>query len=138
MDFKKKLKIRLFTAITYIVLGAAMIITSLVIKTENEFISSFGFALILIGIVRIRNHMLITKNDETVKKQEIAETDERNIYIANKAKTFTFSLYIIISCLAVIVLQFFDAPLLSQYISLSVCLLLIIYWVSYFIIRKKS
>ncbi len=138
MDFKKKLKVRLFTAIAYIVLGAAMIIISLAIKTENEFISSFGFALIFVGIARIRKHMLITKNDETVKRQEIAETDERNIYIANKAKTFTFSLYIIISCLAAIVLQFFDVSLLSQYIFLSVCLLLIIYWVSYFIIRKKS
>ena len=85
MDFKKKLKTRLYTAISYIVIGIVMIIVSNILKTDNDFLSSFGLALSVCGVVRIRNYFIITKNDETIRKQEIAETDERNISISNKA-----------------------------------------------------
>ena len=95
MDFKKKLKVRLFTAISYIILGLALIITFNLIKTNNNFLSSFGFALVIIGVVHIRNYLMITKNEETIKKRQIAETDERNIAISSKAKAFhsLFMLY---------------------------------------------
>jgi hypothetical protein len=59
MNFKKKLKIRLFVAISYLILGIAIIVVFNVIKTENSFFSSFGFALAIIGIARIRNYFLI-------------------------------------------------------------------------------
>ena len=87
MEFKKKLKTRLYIAIIYISLGIMMITGTFAIKTDNDFISSFGFALVVMGIVRIRNYFMITKNEETIKKQQIAETDERNLSILNKAKS---------------------------------------------------
>ena len=62
MEYKKKLKQRLYIAIIYIALGVMMITGIFVIKTDNDFISSFGFAMIIMGIVRIRNYFLITKN----------------------------------------------------------------------------
>lgn len=138
MDFMKKLKTRLYVAISYIVIGAVMIAVSFITKTTNEFVSSFGFALLVIGIVRIRNHFIITKNDETIKKQQIAETDERNISIANKAKSLSFRLYVFAASIAVIVLQFLEMSELASIIGFTVCALILIYWISYFIIRKKS
>ena len=96
MDFKKKLKIRLFFAVGYIILGLGMIVIFNVLNTDNNFLSSFGFALMVIGIAKVRNYFLITKNSETLKKQQIAETDERNISIANKAKSISFIIYIIL------------------------------------------
>ncbi|MBP3390209.1 MAG: hypothetical protein J6L58_00770 [Clostridia bacterium] len=138
MDFRKKLRTRLYLAISYIVIGAVMIAASFITKTTNEFVSSFGFALLLIGIVRIRNHFIITKNDETIKKQEIAETDERNISIANRAKSLSFTLYVFAASITVIVLQILEMGELASVIGFTVCALIIIYWISYFIIRKKS
>ena len=138
MDFRKKLRTRLYLAISYIVIGAVMIAASFITKTTNEFVSSFGFALLLIGLVRIRNYFIITKNDETIKKQEIAETDERNISIANRAKSLSFTLYVFAASIAVIVLQILEMGELASVIGFTVCALIIIYWISYFIIRKKS
>lgn len=138
MDFRKKLRTRLYLAISYIVIGAVMIAASFITKTTNEFVSSFGFALLLIGIVRIRNHFIITKNDETIKKQEIAETDERNISIANRAKSLSFTLYVFAASITVIVLQILEMGELASVIGFTVCALIIIYWISYFIIRQKS
>lgn len=138
MDFRKKLKIRLGVAIAYIILGVMLIITFIVINTDNNFLSSWGFALVVIGIVRIRNYLMITKDEETVRKQQIAESDERNIAIANKAKSVAFTVYILLACVAVIVLQLLNKTELALSISYPILVLILIYWISYWIIRKKS
>lgn len=138
MDFRKKMKIRLFLAIGYIVLGLAMIVAFNLFKTDNSFLSSFGFALIIIGIARIRNYLLITKNEETLKKQQIKESDERNIVIANKAKSVAFIIYVLLACIAVIVLSILEMTQLSMIVSATVCVLIFIYWISYWIISKNS
>ncbi|MBQ9936903.1 MAG: hypothetical protein IJO86_01085 [Oscillospiraceae bacterium] len=138
MDFRKKLKIRLSIAIGYIILGLAMIITFNIIKTENEFLSSFGFALIVIGIVQIRKYIMITKNEETIIKRQIAETDERNISIANRAKSISFIIYVLLAAVLVIVLELLNKTQLAMIISGTICVLILIYWISYWIISKKS
>ncbi len=138
MDYKKKLKMRLFFGIGYIVLGLALILTFCLIATENDYLSSFGFALIVVGAVRVRNYFLINKNEETLKKHEIAETDERNIAIANKAKSIAFIIYIIAMGISIIVLQILHKSELASVLSGTMCFLLLVYWISYFIIRKKS
>ena len=138
MDFKKKLKIRFYFGVSYIIIGLAMIIVSLTVDGTSEYLSPFGTALLVIGIARVRNYFIITKSYETIKKQQIAETDERNIAISNKAKSFAFNLYIIFACITVIILQILKVTELATTIGMTVCVLLLIYWVSYFIIRKKS
>ncbi len=138
MDFRKKLKIRLFVAIGYIVLGIGMIVTFNLIKTDNDFLSSFGFALVVIGIANVRKYFVITKSEESITKRQIAETDERNIAIANKAKSVSFIIYVMLACVSVIVLALLNQTLLSTLVSGTVCALIIIYWISYWIIRKKS
>ena len=114
-----------------------MIVVFNTVYTENEFLSSFGFALAVIGIAKMRNYFFITKNEETIKKQEIAESDERNITIADKAKSIAFIAYIIAAGIAVIVLQILNMPQLATIIAYTVCSLIVIYWISYFFIRKK-
>lgn len=138
MDFKKRIKTRLYVGIAYIFLGIAMISITFLNITDNEFVSSFGLALALMGLVRIRNYFLITRNDEALKKQEIAETDERNISIINKARGMAFIAYIMIAALSVIVLALLGYHEIARWISYSVALLVAIYWVCYIIYRKIS
>lgn len=138
MDFKKKLKTRLHIAVIYTALGIMITAGAIITKTDNVFLSSFGFPLAMIGIIRIRNYFMITKSEETIKKQEIAETDERNLAIMHKARSIAFITYIMISCAALIILLLFDMQYEARLISYSICLLLIIYWIAYFIVRKKS
>lgn len=138
MNFKKKLKIRLWVAISYIVLGIAMATVAIVSKTENQFISSFGLALTVMGIARIRNYFLITKNEDTLRKREIAETDERNVSITNKARSAAFTVYILLAGVFVIVMGLLDKIEISVWVSYSVALLVFIYWICYIIYQKKS
>lgn len=138
MDFKKKLKRRLYLGILYVMIGVAMIIVALAVNGTSDYLSPFGTAFLVIGIARIRNYFIITKSDETIKKQQIAETDERNITISNKAKGFSFNLYVMLAYIAVIILQIMKITELATTIGMTVCTLLIIYWISYFILQKKS
>lgn len=138
MEFKKKLKIRLWVAISYIVLGIAMATVAIVSKTENQFISSFGLALTVMGIARVRNYFLITKNEDTLRKREIAETDERNVSITNKARSAAFTVYILLAGVFVIVMRLLDKIEISVWVSYSVALLVFIYWICYIIYQKKS
>ena len=138
MDFKKKLKIRLWVAISYIVIGISMIAVSIISQTKNQFISSFGLALTVIGIARIRNHFIITKNGDTLRKREIAETDERNVSITNRARSAAFTAYILLAGIFVIVMGLLDKIELAVWVSYSVALLVTIYWVCYIVYQKKS
>lgn len=138
MDFKKKLIMRLRVATVYIILGIVMIFVGIIIKAEEPFISSFGFALTIIGIARVRNYLIITKSEESIKKQKIRESDERNVAIANKAKSVTFSIYVMLLCVATIILSLLNMQEIARWLGFSVCALITIYWITYFIIRKKS
>ena len=77
MDYKKKLRSRLNVAITYIVLGVMFIVGTFITKTENDFISTFGFMMILMGLVRIRNYRIITKDEDTKLRNKRAAYREQ-------------------------------------------------------------
>lgn len=93
-----------------------------------------GGAFVVIGIVRVRNYFMITKSEETIKKQEIAETDERNVAIANKARSYAFIIGVVLLSIAVIVLQLLNLRLYVLILSGVLCTLLVIYWISYWIL----
>ena len=137
MDIEKKLKYRLYVAIGYVIAAIIVIVFSATTHTDNDFLSGLGAGLLVCGGTRIRNYFLITKNAETIKRQEIAETDERNLAIATKAKNIAFSVYIMLACIAIIVLSLLGYESLYSVLSLSVCTMLIIYCSAYWIIRKR-
>ena len=53
MDFKKKMNHRLTIAVVYILMGAVLVCIDLVNTTENYFYFAFGFALLLMGALRL-------------------------------------------------------------------------------------
>ena len=137
MDYKKKLKIRLYIAITYIVLGIGMIAYSFIDKTPNDFVSSFGVVMIVMGLVRLRNYLMLIKNEERIKKQQIEETDERNLLISLKAKSAAFSIYFLLLGISVIALSFAGLHEAAKWLSYGVLMLMVIHYICYFIYQKK-
>ena len=137
MDFRKKLKQRFRIAVAYIVLGLGLVILDAVNHYENYFISSFGFALVLMGVLRLIAHRKITKDDASVRKQELSETDERTLMISEKAKSWVFSLSILISGILVIILNLLGYREAALPFSWFVCGMITLYWICWFIIRKK-
>ena len=121
---------------TYILLGVILWILGMA-EIVDEFWSGMGSALVLVGILRLVR-MYRFKNDEVYReKMEIETTDERNQFIRSKAWAWAGYLFILIAACAVILLKVMDQEVLSMAASGALCLMLILYYVSYFILRKK-
>ena len=120
----------------YIVVGA--ILVGLAIAQQlDEFWSGMGATLMLMGALRLLREYRFNKNAAYREKTEIAISDERNHFIRSKAWAWAGYLFILISALSVIVLKVLGQETLSMAAAYSVCLMLVLYWISYFILQKK-
>ena len=137
MDFHKKMKQRFFIAISYILLGLAMVLGYILAESENHFFFSFGIAMTLMGVLRLMKHRTIAKNDQTLRKQELAEKDERTRMISERARSWAFSLSIIAAGVLVIVLNVLDYREQALPFSWYVCAMATLYWICWVIIQKK-
>ena len=137
MDFKKKMKVRLFISIAYCILGIALVAASAMNHFQNQFTISYGLALLVIGFLRIAQNRKITKDDKTMRHQELTEADERNKMLSDRAKSWTFSFSIISAGLIVIVLSVLGHHDQARPFSWFVCSMVGIYWIFRFIAGKK-
>ena len=137
MEFKKKLKTRLIVAVSYILLGLVLVAVDLMGQTDNYFYSSFGFALIIMGLLRIFRHRKITADERSIRQQELTESDERSRMISERARSWTFSLTVTLSGAIVLVLSLLGYHDESLPFAWLVCGMVTVYWICYLIIRKK-
>ena len=137
MEFKKKLKTRLYIALSYIAIGIALIAADALNHFENDFFLSFGIALLVMGIIRLIRHRKITTDEASMRKQEVAETDERFLMMNEKARSWAFSYSIMIAGIAVIVLSLLGMHDAAQPFAWYVCGQIGLYWICWLIIRKK-
>ena len=103
----------------------------------DEFWSGMGSALLVIGVIRLLRFYRLKKNDSYREKMETAQTDERNQFIRAKAWSWAGYLFIMVTAVATIIFRILGKDLLSQVASYSVCLMLVLYWVSYFVLKKR-
>ena len=121
-----------------VLLIAGLCLTGLgIAEIVDEFWSGMGSALTVIGVIRLLRTYRLNKNEAYREKVETAVTDERNHFIRAKAWSWAGYLFIICSAISVIVFKILGQDLLSQAASWGVCLMLVLYWVSYFILKKK-
>ena len=137
MDFRKKMKQRLWIAISYIALGLILVIADAVNHFENYFFFSFGFALMVMGILRIIRHRKTMRNDQSIRKQELAESDERTRMIAERSRSWVFSLSVTGAGILVIVLSILGHHDAALPFAWYVCGMCVLYWICFIIIRKK-
>lgn len=126
-----------------IVFGAIWLLRGLVLivlsclETLDEFWSGMGSALLVIGIVRLFRGYRLSKSETYREKRAVAETDERFHFIRNKAWAWSGYLFIIISALGAIVFKLLGQDLLSIASGGAVCLMLVLFWISFFVLKKK-
>ena len=137
MDFQKRIKMRRNVAVCYLILGPALILLAHLTKSSNTFLYAFGFAMLLMGIVRVIAHRRLIKDEKTMHQREVAETDERNRMITERARSWAFSYSLMLAGIAVIVLSLLGLHDLAYPVALSVGVMTAIFWICLFIARKK-
>ena len=137
MEFKKKMQQRLFVALSYIMLGCLLLVAAFAGKSDNHFFTSFGIALIAMGILRFFRYRKITRDDTTLRKQEVAESDERTRMMAERARSWTFSLSIMAAGILVIVLNLLGYHEEALPFAWFVCIMVALYWLCWCMIKRK-
>ena len=103
----------------------------------DEFWSGMGSALVVVGACRLLRAHRLNKNEEYREKMETFETDERFHFLRAKAWSWAGYLFVIIGGVSVIVFKALGMDTASQAASCAVCLLLVLYWGAYFVLKKK-
>ena len=127
---------RTIMSVLWIVIGVILFSLGVAEKVDS-FWSGMGSSLILIGILQLLRSYRFRKNEAYREKMEIAVSDERNHFIRSKAWAWAGYLFILISAVSVIILKVMGQELLSMASAYAVCLMLVLYWISFFILKKK-
>ena len=120
----------------YIIVGSILIGLGFAGKVD-EFWNGMGSALLVVATIQLIRRYRFNKNESYREKIEIAEKDERNHFLRNKAWAWAGYLYVMIMAVACIVLRVVGQDTLSLAASGSVCLMLVLFWISFLILKRK-
>ena len=103
----------------------------------DEYWTGMGTALIVVGIIFMIRQIRYQTNAEYKDSVDVEVNDERNRYLRLKAWAWAGYMLVLICAFASIIFKVFGNDQLSMMSGGCVCLLIVLYWVSYMILRKK-
>lgn len=129
---------KLYLGAFWILVGAAIVILKLVGITNDDTMLWVGCGWIGCGVLQAAKGLRYAKDEEYRKKYDTEANDERNRYLAMKAWAWAgYGFVLISSAVAVLALAVNrDDICLASAAALGVVILL--YLVSYFVIRRKN
>ncbi|MBQ1251616.1 MAG: hypothetical protein IIY02_01740 [Firmicutes bacterium] len=131
-----KVNFRMVWYIILILIGVALAVTP-AFGWMDEFWRGMGGGLIGVGVVRLIQIGRYKTNEEYAEKVNVTNHDERNRYLANKARSWAFYYSILLECVGTIVLRVMEYPELSTLLGLVLCAQLLLYWGSWFYLKKR-
>lgn len=136
MKPNRNIMIRWILSILYIAIGVTLIVCDC-LQLVDEFWSGMGTAFAVIGVLQMIRLIRYKTNAIYKENTDTAVNDERNRFIGMKAWSWAGYLFVFIAAVATIVFKLIGQETLMFAASGSVCLIITIYWISYFILRKK-
>lgn len=131
-----KVNSRLIWYIILILVGAALIITP-ALGWLDDFWVGMGGGLIGVAVVRLIMIARYKTNSDYAERVDISNRDERNHYLANKARSWAYYYSILLECIGIIVLRVMEYPELSTLLGFVLCGQLILYWGSWLYLKKR-
>ena len=129
-----KLKEQKKFGILWLSIGAALFLAGRLLGETgySSYISGFGGALMGVGAARLLRVRRLSRDPEKAADYDASLTDERTVYISNKARSMTFFICVFVqvaaSMLAILV---FDQVLVGQVLCGLTCLQGLLYTVFY-------
>lgn len=130
------MKERLIASILEIIVGFSLVAASM-LGAVDEFWSGMGTSLLILGILFLVKSIRYKTNHDYKEKYDIEINDERNKYLSMKAWSWAGYLFVMIAAFAAIVLKLMGREDLMMMASGSVCLVMVLYWLSYMVLKRK-
>ena len=129
-------KEKLIVSIIEIIVGGALLISSL-FGVVDEFWSGMGTSLFIIGVIFLSKNIKYKTNEEYREKLDIETNDERNKYISLKAWAWAGYIFVLLGGAGTIIFKLIGKEDIMMMSSASVCLIMILYWISHTVLKKK-
>ena len=127
---------RMIAGIVEILVGLALTVSG-VLNIVDSYWSGMGGALIAVGVIYLIRQIRY-KTDKTYQENvDVAQKDERNRFLGMKAWSWAGYLFMMICAVASIVLRVAGLELYSVIAGGAVCLLALLFWISYVVLRRK-
>ena len=127
---------RLIASIVEIIVGFALWLCG-AIGLIDSFWGGMGGGLIGVGIVFLVRSIRYKRDPEYKEEYDIEMNDERNKYIRLKAWSWAGYLFVMITAIGTIVCKLLGREDLMMFCSGCVCLVLVLYWLSYLVLKQK-
>ena len=127
---------RMVLSIFWVLLGAALFICS-ALGMVDSYWSGMGGGFLAVGIIQLIRHIRYRKNEDYREKVDVANSDERNRFLTGKAWAWAGYLFVLVSGVATIALKVMGQDMWSLAASYALCLLLVLYWGSYLLLKRK-
>lgn len=123
-------------------IGAALFLAGLALQARDTasagYVSGFGGGLVGVSIARLLRVRRLSRDPERAADYDASLTDERTVYISNKARSMTFFICVFVqvaaSMLAILV---FDQVLVGQVLCGLTCLQGLLYTILYWHYGRK-
>ena len=127
---------RMILSIVWIVLGASLLGANLT-GLLGDYWSGLGGGLLGVGVFQIIRNVRYLRNPEYREKVDTTNNDERNNFLANKAWAWAGYLYVLTAAIATIFFQIIGKTELATAAGFSVCIIMVVHWLSYLYLQKK-
>ena len=131
------MKNKLFWYMALLFIGIALYVSAEYLNVIENFWGGMGIGFVIISAIRLGQIGRYKKDPQYAKQWDVKNNDERNQYIATKARAHTFYYSIIVAGILVIVLYMLELSDIAQVVSMMLCGQLIIYWITYFFLKSK-
>lgn len=127
---------RIFARILCGVMGVALVVLGSA-GILDAFWVGMGTALVVANILALVRVFRFQKDEAYREKVEVESNDERNRFLRSSAWAWAGYLFILITAVAAIVFRVVGQELLSIAAGFAVCLIMMLYWGAYLVLRKK-
>lgn len=128
---------KLVISIIWIIIGGTLFGLELAGIIESDIYSGIGGGLIGVGIVQLVRNIRYRNDKEYKNKIDIEANDERNGYIRSKAWAWTGYIFVMGAAIVALVMFITGNKEIGQIISFCMCAELVVYYVSYIILKRK-
>ncbi len=128
---------RIIVSIIILIIGVTLFACGYAGLIDNSFWRGVGIGLTAVAVAQIVRQIKYHTNEEYKEKVDTAQNDERNKFIANKAWAWAGYSFVMAAAIATVVFYLLGFEELMSFSSLSVCFIVIVYYIAYLILRRK-
>ena len=134
----KKSKFRLlWMGIIEIVIGLGLVACRWAGVLADEFWNGMGTTLVVMGVIFLLRGIKYRKDEAYKEAVDTEANDERNKFLAMKTWSWVGYLFVLIAAVASIVFRIVGLKEYSGLMAYCICLMALLYWIIYMILRKK-